>query len=58
MKAYVIYIITDYAHPIAITTDKKEASKYLHKCENSDNYHMYSMDIVNVSDKITEFSNE
>ena len=58
MKAYVIYIITDYAHPIAITTDKKEASKYLHKCENRDNYHMYSMDVVNISDKITEFSNE
>lgn len=58
MKAYVIYIITDYAHPIAITTDKKEASKYLHKCENGDSYHCYSMDIINISNHITEFSCE
>lgn len=56
MKAYVIYVITDYAHPLAITTNKKKAEQYMKKCKEEDKYyHEYFIDAVEISNDVFEF---
>lgn len=56
MKGYVIYILTDYAHPLAITTNKKKAEQYMKKCKDEDKYyHEYWIDTVEISNNIFEF---
>lgn len=56
MKAYVVYIITDYAHPLAVTTNKSKAEQYMKKCKEEDKYyHKYWIDTVDISNNIFEF---
>ena len=56
MKAYVIYVITDYARPIAITLNAQKAAQYIKKCRNEDKYcHKYFIDTVVISNNIFEF---
>jgi len=56
MKAYVIYMITDYARPLAITTNKKNAEQYMKKCKEEDkSYHIYWINTIDISNNILEF---
>lgn len=55
MKAYVVNVITDYARPLAITANKKEAEKYMKECKKEDTiYHKYYITTIDISDTITE----
>lgn len=56
MKAYVIYMISDYARPLAITANKQKAEQYMKKCKEKDeSYHVYWIDAVEISNNVLEF---
>lgn len=54
MKAYIVYILTDYARAVAITTDKKKA------CDHANELHRITghcawVDIIVVGSDLVEF---
>lgn len=58
MRIYIIYCITDYAHPIAMTLNKDSANKYVQKYNQEEGWTRYYVESRLATNAITEFSCE
>lgn len=54
MKAYIVYILSDYAHVAAITTDKKKACDHANELHRITGYCAW-VDIITVGSDLVEF---
>lgn len=58
MRIYIIFRISDYAHPVAMTLNKDAANKYVQKCNKEDRYGRYFIESHLATNAISEFSCE
>lgn len=53
MKIYVVYVLSDYAHALAVTTNYNAAKKYEEMIKNRTNRPTW-IDEIKVTEEITE----
>lgn len=58
MRVYVIFRLSDYNHPVAITLDKNTAKTYVKQMQKEDKIGIYSIQSHLVTNAITEFECE
>lgn len=58
MRIYIIYCISDYAHPVAMTLNKDIANKYVQKYNQEEKWARYYVESRLATNAITEFSCE
>ena len=58
MRIYIIYRISDYAHPVAMTLNKDIANKYVQKYNQEEGWARYYVESRLATNAITEFSCE
>lgn len=59
MRIYIIFRISDYAHPVAMTLNRDAANKYVQKMNKEDRWaHRYFIESHLATNEITEFSCE
>lgn len=55
MRVYIIYRLSDYNHPFAITLNKDVAKAYKRQAEKEDRIGIYSIQSHLVTNAVTEF---
>lgn len=58
MRVYIIFCISDYAYPVAMTLNKDAANEYVRKCNKEDGWGHYFIESHLATNVITEFSCE
>lgn len=58
MKLYVVYYISDYAHPIAISKNREQAERYAYKFNKKVKWSQAYVQCIILNDEIVELNCE
>jgi len=58
MKLYVVYYISDYAHPIAISKNREQAERYAYKLNKQAKWSQACVKCITLNNEIVEFDCE